>query len=84
MCCPSLNSTPRKKCSKPFSQVRQFNIYVRIASRDLMCIFVSTIGFTTLDNRDAAWVDPATKTPYRIVTKDGPCRPKTLVGASLS
>ncbi|KAF8319770.1 nucleic acid-binding protein [Clavulina sp. PMI_390] len=41
-------------------------------------------GFTTLENLDAAWVDPASGTAYRIVTKDGPCRPKTFVGASLS
>jgi aminoacyl tRNA synthase complex-interacting multifunctional protein 1 len=41
-------------------------------------------NFTTLDNRDAAWVDPKSGSVHKIVTKLGPCRPKTLVGASLS
>ncbi|GAA5857450.1 hypothetical protein JCM8547_009277 [Rhodosporidiobolus lusitaniae] len=42
-------------------------------------------GFTTLDNRDAAWVDKAGDgKAYRIVTDKGVCAPKTFVGASLS
>jgi len=41
-------------------------------------------GFTTLENRDAAWVDPGSGTAYRIVTANGPCRPKTFIGATLS
>jgi len=41
-------------------------------------------GFITLENREAAWVDPASGSVHRIVTKDGVCAPKTLVGASLS
>ncbi|KAF7346315.1 hypothetical protein MSAN_01859100 [Mycena sanguinolenta] len=41
-------------------------------------------GFITLDSREAAWVNPATKSVHRIRTKDGVCVAPTLVGASLS
>ncbi|TFY57644.1 hypothetical protein EVG20_g8462 [Dentipellis fragilis] len=41
-------------------------------------------GFTTLETREAAWVNPATKSVHRIRTKDGQCLAPTLVGASLS
>ncbi|KAI0051153.1 nucleic acid-binding protein [Auriscalpium vulgare] len=41
-------------------------------------------GFTTLESREAAWVNPATKTVHRIRTKAGVCLAPTLVGASLS
>lgn len=41
-------------------------------------------GFITLDSKEAAWVNPATKSVHRIRTKDGICVAPTLVGASLS
>ncbi len=41
-------------------------------------------GFITLDNLDAAWIDPETKSTHRIRTKDGVCKAKSFVGASLS
>ncbi|KAG6816804.1 hypothetical protein H0H87_002773 [Tephrocybe sp. NHM501043] len=41
-------------------------------------------GFITLDSREAAWVNPATKSVHKIRTKDGVCLAPTLVGASLS
>ncbi|KAK7469213.1 G4 quadruplex nucleic acid binding protein [Stygiomarasmius scandens] len=41
-------------------------------------------GFTTLDSREAAWVNPATKCAHKIRTKEGVCVAPTLVGASLS
>ncbi|KIM89347.1 hypothetical protein PILCRDRAFT_95219 [Piloderma croceum F 1598] len=41
-------------------------------------------GFITLDTREAAWVNPVTKTVHKIRTKDGVCTAPTLVGASLS
>ncbi|KAF9454784.1 nucleic acid-binding protein [Macrolepiota fuliginosa MF-IS2] len=41
-------------------------------------------GFTTLESREAAWVNPATKSVHRIRTKDGVCVAPTLAGASLS
>lgn len=41
-------------------------------------------GFITLDNRDAAWVNPETKAVHKIRTKDGVCKAKSFVGASLS
>ncbi|EIW80963.1 nucleic acid-binding protein [Coniophora puteana RWD-64-598 SS2] len=41
-------------------------------------------GFITLDSKEAAWVNPATKSVHRIRTKDGVCVAPTLVGASLS
>ncbi|KXN88171.1 hypothetical protein AN958_07630 [Leucoagaricus sp. SymC.cos] len=41
-------------------------------------------GFTTLESREAAWVNPTTKSVHRIRTKDGVCVAPTLVGASLS
>lgn len=41
-------------------------------------------GFTTLETREAAWVDPITKAAHRIRTKEGVCLAPTLVGASLS
>ncbi|KAF5369574.1 hypothetical protein D9758_002684 [Tetrapyrgos nigripes] len=41
-------------------------------------------GFITLDSREAAWVNPATKSVHRIRTKAAVCVAPTLVGASLS
>ncbi|KAH8922192.1 nucleic acid-binding protein [Atractiella rhizophila] len=42
-------------------------------------------GFTTLDNKDCAWVDPSDKTKvHRIVSKKGVCKAPNFVGASLS
>ncbi|CAD6573333.1 MAG: G4 quadruplex nucleic acid binding protein [Tremellales sp. Tagirdzhanova-0007] len=41
-------------------------------------------GFITLANLDAAWVDPETQSTHRIRTKDGICKAKSFVGASLS
>ncbi|KAG8908439.1 G4 quadruplex nucleic acid binding protein [Tulasnella sp. 403] len=41
-------------------------------------------GFVTLDSKEAAWINPETKSVHRIVTKLGPCTAPTLVGASLS
>ncbi|KAF8133668.1 hypothetical protein EV363DRAFT_1430225 [Boletus edulis] len=41
-------------------------------------------GFTTLDTREAAWVNPGTKSVHRIRTKDGICVAPTFIGASLS
>ncbi|GBE84916.1 hypothetical protein BKA93DRAFT_735979 [Sparassis latifolia] len=41
-------------------------------------------GFITLETREAAWVDPATKSVHKIRTKDGTCLAPTFVGASLS
>jgi len=41
-------------------------------------------GLTTLETREAAWVDPATKKAHKLRTKLGYCAAPTLVGASLS
>ncbi|KAI0926956.1 hypothetical protein AcW1_007664 [Taiwanofungus camphoratus] len=41
-------------------------------------------GFTTLESKEAAWVNPATKSVHRIRTQEGVCVAPTLVGASLS
>ncbi|KAH9950539.1 nucleic acid-binding protein [Amylocystis lapponica] len=41
-------------------------------------------GFTTLDTREAAWINPVTKSAHRIRTKDGVCSAPTFIGASLS
>lgn len=41
-------------------------------------------GFITLDTKEAAWVNPTTKSVHKIRTKDGVCVSPTLVGASLS
>lgn len=41
-------------------------------------------NFTTLETREAAWVDPETKTVHRLLTKLGPCSAPSFVGASLS
>ncbi|KZV70199.1 nucleic acid-binding protein [Peniophora sp. CONT] len=41
-------------------------------------------GFITLDSREAAWVNPATKSVHKIRTSAGVCTSATLVGASLS
>nr|GAT60310.1 predicted protein [Mycena chlorophos] len=41
-------------------------------------------SFITLDSREAAWVNPATKSVHKIRTKEGVCVAPTLVGASLS
>ncbi|KAF8606965.1 nucleic acid-binding protein [Ceratobasidium sp. AG-I] len=41
-------------------------------------------GFTTLESRECAWVDPATGTTHRIVSERGACSAPSFVGASLS
>ncbi|KAG9096414.1 G4 quadruplex nucleic acid binding protein [Ceratobasidium sp. 370] len=41
-------------------------------------------GFTTLESRECAWVDPATKSVHRIVSEKGACCAPSFVGASLS
>ncbi|KAI0801790.1 hypothetical protein BC629DRAFT_1284797 [Irpex lacteus] len=41
-------------------------------------------GFTTLETKEAAWVNPATKSVHKIRTERGVCVAPTLVGASLS
>ncbi|UOH81896.1 methionine-tRNA ligase, beta subunit [Cryptococcus neoformans] len=41
-------------------------------------------SFTTLENREAAWIDPETKSVHRLRTKDGVLKSKSFVGASLS
>ena len=41
-------------------------------------------GFTTLDTKEAAWINPENKSVHRIRTKDGVCIAPTFVGASLS
>jgi len=41
-------------------------------------------GFVTLETKEAAWVNPVTKSVHKIRTKDGVCVAPTLVGASLS
>ncbi|CAK5270297.1 unnamed protein product [Mycena citricolor] len=41
-------------------------------------------GFITLDSKEAAWINPATKSVHKIRTKDGVCVAPTLIGASLS
>ena len=40
--------------------------------------------FITLENRDAAWIDPEAKSVHKIRTKDGVCKATSFVGASLS
>ncbi|CAE6412721.1 unnamed protein product [Rhizoctonia solani] len=41
-------------------------------------------GFTTLESRECAWVDPVTKSVHRIVSERGACAAPSFVGASLS
>lgn len=41
-------------------------------------------GFTTLESRECAWVDPATGTTHKIVSERGACSAPSFVGASLS
>ncbi|KIY67561.1 nucleic acid-binding protein [Cylindrobasidium torrendii FP15055 ss-10] len=41
-------------------------------------------GFTTLDTKEAAWVNPETKTVHKIRTESGICVAPNFVGASLS
>lgn len=43
-------------------------------------------GFTTLESREAAWVDKSSGTDkvHKIVTEKGPCKAPNFVGASLS
>ncbi|GAA5854937.1 hypothetical protein JCM5353_008642 [Sporobolomyces roseus] len=41
-------------------------------------------GFTTLENKDAAWVDKESGKVHKIVTSKGACAAGTYVGASLS
>ena len=41
-------------------------------------------GFTTLDTKEAAWVNPETKSVHRLRTQAGFLTTPTFVGASLS
>ncbi|KDN36958.1 hypothetical protein RSAG8_10492, partial [Rhizoctonia solani AG-8 WAC10335] len=41
-------------------------------------------GFTTLESRECAWVDPVTKSVHKIVSERGVCAAPSFVGASLS
>ncbi|BEI93038.1 uncharacterized protein CcaverHIS019_0506660 [Cutaneotrichosporon cavernicola] len=41
-------------------------------------------NFSTLDNLEAVWTDPETKTVHRIRTKDGVCKAMSFKGAALS
>ncbi|KAH6912845.1 hypothetical protein BKA70DRAFT_1370308 [Coprinopsis sp. MPI-PUGE-AT-0042] len=41
-------------------------------------------GFITLDSKEAAWINPETKSVHKIRTKDGVCVAPSLIGASLS
>ncbi|KAF8964226.1 hypothetical protein BDZ97DRAFT_1660529 [Flammula alnicola] len=41
-------------------------------------------GFITLDSKEAAWINPATKSIHKIRTAKGVCVAPTLIGASLS
>ena len=41
-------------------------------------------GFTTLETKEAVWIDPATKSIHRIRTTNGFCLAPTFIGASLS
>ncbi|TYJ57732.1 methionine-tRNA ligase, beta subunit [Cryptococcus floricola] len=41
-------------------------------------------NFTTLENREAAWIDPETKSVHRIRTANGVLKAQSFVGASLS
>ncbi|KAG1748618.1 hypothetical protein EDB19DRAFT_1893712 [Suillus lakei] len=41
-------------------------------------------GFTTLNTKEAAWINPITNSVHRIRTKDGVCVAPNFVGASLS
>ncbi|KAF8895525.1 hypothetical protein BD779DRAFT_1500000 [Infundibulicybe gibba] len=41
-------------------------------------------GFITLESKEAAWVNPTTKTVHRIRTKDGVCVAPNFIGGSLS
>ncbi|KAI0250811.1 nucleic acid-binding protein [Lactifluus subvellereus] len=41
-------------------------------------------GFITLETREAAWINPLTKTVHKIMTREGACLAPTLVRASLS
>jgi len=41
-------------------------------------------GFITLDSKEAAWINPVTKSVHKIRTAKGVCVAPTLIGASLS
>ncbi|KAF8158287.1 hypothetical protein B0H34DRAFT_846140 [Crassisporium funariophilum] len=41
-------------------------------------------GFITLDTKEAAWINPVTKSVHKIRTASGVCVAPTLIGASLS
>jgi aminoacyl tRNA synthase complex-interacting multifunctional protein 1 len=46
--------------------------------------FTIPLGLTTLDTKEAAWINPVTKSVHRIRTENGVCHAPTFVGASLS
>jgi hypothetical protein len=72
-----LSSTPRRRSLRPSSLYVNCSLQQSSTLSDIQ-------GFITLDNLDAAWVDPETKSVHKIRTKDGVCKAKSFVGASLS
>lgn len=73
-----LSSIQRRKSSKPFSLVCRNELAFKTMTHS------THPGFTTLETREAAWVNPVTKSVHRIRTQSGYCLAPTLVGASLS
>lgn len=73
---PQLN--PKKKI---FETIQPGNLYFSICGCQTLTNFV---GFITLDSKEAAWVNPVTKTVHKIKSEKGVCVAPTLVGASLS
>jgi len=75
----------------PLSQLNPKKKIFETIQSGTPCLFIAFYlteppyaGFITLDTREAAWVNPVTKTVHKIRTKDGVCTAPTLVGASLS
>ena len=78
----------------PISQLNPKKKIFETIQPGLLCVYIpdhvrflinsTSVGFITLETKEAAWVNPLTKTAHRIRTREGVCLAPTLVGASLS
>jgi aminoacyl tRNA synthase complex-interacting multifunctional protein 1 len=78
---PLSQLNPKKKV---FETIQPGKFPFRISCIAMVLIIAIYTGFVTLDSKEAAWINPSTKSVHKIQTKKGVCVAPTLVGASLS
>lgn len=81
---PLAQLNPKKKIFETIQPGQWIPDLVMFFVMVMLMLILWVLGFTTLETREAAWVNPVTKSAHRIRTKDGVCIAPTFVGASLS